>query len=95
GVCDVLTNWWAPLIAKPPGWLFESPYQAYAVVTMCRVRYTLAHGDVLSKPGAARWALEHLDPIWHELIRRAAVRSGCGYDETAAFVRETLASASC
>jgi hypothetical protein len=95
GVCDVLTNWWAPMLERPPDWLFEPRYCAYAVVTMCRVRYTLATGDVASKPAAARWALEHVEPERHALIRRGAVRADCGYAETVAFVRETLGVASC
>jgi len=95
GVCHVLTIWWAPMLAQPPAWLFEPPYQAYAVVTMCRVRYTLDCDDVVSKPAAAEWALAQLEPEWHSLIRRAVAREDCGYDETVAFVRATLASASC
>ena len=31
-------------------------YRAYAVLTMCRIRYTLHTGTVTSKPQAARWA---------------------------------------
>jgi hypothetical protein len=95
GVCDVLTNWWAPMLERPPEWLFEPRYCGYAVVTMCRVRYTLATGDVAAKPAAAGWALEHVEPERHDLIRRSAVRADCGYEETVAFVRETLGVASC
>ncbi len=83
------------MLARPPKRLLEAPYRAYAVVTMCRVRHTLESGDVVSKPEAARWALEHVGPRWHDLIGRAAGYGECGYDETVAFVRETLASASC
>jgi hypothetical protein len=94
-VCDVLTNWWVPMLTRPPERLLEAPYRAYAVVTMCRMRYTLETGDVVSKPDAARWALEHVAPDWHDLIQRAAARGECAYEETVAFVRSTLAVASC
>jgi hypothetical protein len=61
------------------------------VLTMCRVRYTLAEGDVVSKRAAADWALSHVEAKWRDLI----ARDECGYEETVDFVRDTLASASC
>ena len=36
-------------------------YQSYVVLTVCRMLYTLAHGTVVSKPIAARWAVATLD----------------------------------
>ena len=36
-------------------------YQAYAILSMCRVLYTLEFGTVVSKPAAARWAQGTLD----------------------------------
>jgi predicted nucleotidyltransferase len=95
GVWDILLNWWTPRLAADDDRLDDARYRAYAVVTMCRMRYTLATGDVVSKPAAAEWALVHVAENWHDLIRRAAARGECGYDETVAFVRDTLASASC
>jgi hypothetical protein len=95
GVCDVLTNWWARMLERPPERLLDRAYRAYAVVTMCRVRYTLESADVVSKPVAARWALEHVEPPWHPLIERAAAYGECDYDETVDFVRATLAVANC
>jgi hypothetical protein len=95
GVCDVLTSWWAPMLAEPPAWLHEEQYRHYAVVTMCRVRFTLARNAVVSKPEAAEWATAHVDAKWRDLIARAAARGACGYEETMAFVRETLDDASC
>jgi hypothetical protein len=95
GVRDVLAEWWRPMLDRPPERLLDAAYRAYAVVTMCRMRYTLAHGEVLSKPVAAAWAFEHVSSRWHDLIRRAAGRGECGYEETVALVRETLASANC
>ncbi len=51
-------------------------YQPYAVLTMCRMLHTLEHGVIVSKPAAARWALETLPSEWHELIARALRRRG-------------------
>ena len=62
---------------------------------MCRVRFTLGTGAVVSKPEAAQWALTHEDARWGDLISRATARGECGYDETVAFVRATLDEASC
>ena len=62
---------------------------------MCRVRFTLAERHVVSKPKVARWALEHVEREWRPLIECAAVHGDCDYDETVAFVRSTLAAASC
>jgi predicted nucleotidyltransferase len=95
GVCDILENWWKPMLARPTESFHEALYRAYAVVTMCRVRYTLETGAVVSKPAAAEWAVGRLDPGWSDLIARAAARGDCGYDETVAFVRATLDDASC
>ena len=41
------------------------------VVTLCRLLYTLEVGAVASKPGAARWARQTLEPHWSALIERA------------------------
>lgn len=46
--------------------------QAYLVVTLCRILYTLETGAVVSKPRAVEWALRSLEPRWHELVVRAA-----------------------
>lgn len=94
GVCALVDEWW-----RPGGgawrWFHDLPYRRYAVLTMCRVRYTLAEGDVVSKPVAAQWALSHVASHRHDLIRRASARGECAYDETLAFVRDTVVLASC
>jgi predicted nucleotidyltransferase len=95
GVRDILVHWWRPMLDRPPDDLLDARYRAYAVVTMCRMRFTLAVGDVISKPAAAAWAVEHVDLRWHDLIRRAAARGDCGYEEAVAFVRDTFEAASC
>lgn len=66
----VLREWWAPQVENPFR-LQDSEYQAYAVLTMCRARYTLETGTVASKPVAARWAQGRLGSRWRGLIDRA------------------------
>lgn len=46
-------------------------YQSYIVLTQCRMRYTMAHGAIVSKPAAARWAQAMLGEPWAGLIARA------------------------
>ncbi|MBI4499489.1 MAG: DUF4111 domain-containing protein [Chloroflexi bacterium] len=45
--------------------------QTYSVLTLCRMLYTLHHGDVVSKPLAAAWAMRSLDRRWAPLIEHA------------------------
>ena len=42
----------------------------WAVLGPARLHYTLATGEVTSKSGAGRYAIEHF-PAWAELTRRA------------------------
>jgi predicted nucleotidyltransferase len=69
-VAGVLREWWQPMLADP-AWIRTREYEAFATLTMCRALYALAHGDIVSKPVAARWALQTLDDRWAELIDRA------------------------
>ena len=93
-VRDLVANWWVPMLDEASRF-DDAAYRRYMVLTMCRVRFTLAERDVVSKPKAACWALGHVEREWRPLIERAAVRGDCDYDETVAFVRSTLAAASC
>ncbi len=63
--------WWWQLQLDDPSRVAESAYQAYTVLSMCRILYTMRHGAILSKPAAARWALNTLDPQWAGLIKLA------------------------
>lgn len=65
-----LQDWWAPQLLDPHR-LLAREYQAYALLTMCRARYTLEFGRVVSKPVAAAWAKTQLDPAFHPVIDRA------------------------
>lgn len=89
----LLREWWAWQIDDHRN-LRDDAYQAYAVLTVCRARYTLATGAIASKPAAARW-LAAQEPRFAVLIGRAlAWRPGMrmtALDETVALLRATLA----
>jgi predicted nucleotidyltransferase len=70
-VCSSLREWWSPPF--PSLERFQSvEYQAYAILTMCRSLFVLEHGQVASKPEAARWAQPALGEPWSRLITDAA-----------------------
>lgn len=51
----------------------ESCYsQAYAILTLCRALYTVKNGEQISKPAAARWAMDYL-PEYREVIQSALI----------------------
>ncbi|MGE5249240.1 MAG: aminoglycoside adenylyltransferase domain-containing protein [Bacteroidota bacterium] len=68
----ILEDWLVRLHEKP-GQIRSRGYQSYIVLTVCRVLYTLQHGEVTSKRLAAQWAAGHLDSRWAGLIDRAWV----------------------
>lgn len=51
----------------------ESCYcQAYAILTLCRALFTIQNGEQISKPAAARWAMEFV-PEYKDVIRNALI----------------------
>jgi len=52
-------------------WMKPAKYQAFTVLTMCRALYALEHGEVVTKPRAAAWAMASLDRRWVPLISDA------------------------
>lgn len=66
----ILGAWWLPQLDDHSN-LHNDEYQAYAILTMCRILYTLEHGRVVSKSNAARWAQANLGNQWSGLIERA------------------------
>lgn len=64
---------WTKQILDDPAEITSRGYQSYTVLTLCRILYTLEHGTLVSKPVAAKWAQEMLDPRWRPLIERAWV----------------------
>lgn len=71
-VVNLMRVWWAPM-CRDPVHLRHRGYQTYAVLTMCRVLYTLETGSVVSKPAAARWTRETMGVPWTRLIAAALV----------------------
>ena len=70
-VAGILLGWWSTHILAHPDELLRPGYQPYAVLTMCRSLYCFENRALVSKPFAARWAMEHLDARWKPLIERA------------------------
>lgn len=66
----LLRDWWAPMIDDPVR-LQQRGYQAYAVLTMCRVLHTFATGTIVPKPVAARWVQATYERRWIAFIERA------------------------
>ncbi len=89
----ILREWWLPQLHDPAR-LHSGEYQAYAILTMCRVLYTLQYGTVVSKSVAARWAQEALGERWTALIEQALVWHHDApldnLNETLHFIRYTL-----
>lgn len=69
-VVTLMDEWWSTMLSDPTPLQYVG-YQVYAVLTMCRILYTLATGSIASKPVAARWAQETLAANWSTLIERA------------------------
>jgi hypothetical protein len=92
-VRGILRDWWAPMFDDHTR-LRTLIYQRYAVISMCRMLYTLEHGMVVPKTVAARWAQETLDERWQPLIawyvRGSSAAKPDKLDEVVAFVRETV-----
>lgn len=70
---DMLEKWWRPLL-DDPAWLNEREKQPFAILSMCRSLYTLEHGEIASKPVAARWAQQTRGEQWRRLIDWALTR---------------------
>jgi hypothetical protein len=52
-------------------WRDRLSYRVYAVLTLCRILFSVQTGKVAPKERAARWAIDHVPADWHDLIRRA------------------------
>ena len=89
---------WAARLLQNPAQLEQRGYQSYVILTLCRVRYTLHTGTVVSKHVAARWAQEALDTRWQTLIERAVAgrhdpdcaASAADVNGTLELIRDTL-----
>ena len=75
-MCNNLGIYWAP--KADTLWLFlSSAWVAFAVLTLCRILYTMDRHTVTSKRGAAEYTLGILPEEWNRLVREALrVHSG-------------------
>lgn len=69
-VSDIM-NTWIKGFLDDPRILGNRGYQAYTVLTLCRILHTYEHGTIVSKPVAAEWAKRALPPEWSPLVERA------------------------
>ncbi len=92
-VAGLINEWWKPQLDEHTR-LESEEYRTYAVLTMCRMLYTLKQGEIIPKPDAARWAQTHLERHWAGLIDQAlAWKQGDtlpALPETLEFIRYTL-----
>lgn len=73
---DMMAVWWE-LMLDDPAPLDSDGYRAYAIMTMCRVLYTMETGDILPKGAAVEWAIKRLDDEHARLAKLAgANRNG-------------------
>ena len=71
---EAIAGMWLEQARHDPEWLDwvrRRDAQAFVVLTLCRLLYSLGTGGVPSKPAAARWAQEALGPRWAALIERS------------------------
>ena len=84
-----IAEWW-PRFLIDPAELHPRGYRSYIVLTGCRMLYTLKYGTVASKPLAARWAQDALDPRWSALIAWAVTARHGPYTEDQDNLSEAL-----
>jgi hypothetical protein len=98
-VADIAGMWLKQASEDPSWleWLRDRHSQSFVILTLCRMLYSLATGDVASKPTATRWARITLGAPWADLIARSLAMqhdtealSQRDEDDTIAFIRYTL-----
>lgn len=89
----ILNEWWAPMLSNTSR-LENCEYQAYSVLTMCRILYMFKHGTVVSKKIAGEWVREKLCNRWSKLIEQAMLwKKGQSFNNingTMKFIRFTI-----
>ena len=87
----VILDGWVAQILEEPAKIKQRGGQTYAVLSICRILYTLRYGTVVSKQKAARWAEETLSNRWMPLIEQTwEGRNNPGADASPDEVNETL-----
>lgn len=82
---------WGRYICQKPDIIAQPGYQSYAVLTICRILYTLNAGDIVSKREAAEWASSALENRWDPLVTKALLDRQSPTTPSQAEVEETLA----
>jgi hypothetical protein len=93
-VVDLLREWWAPMLADASR-LQHWGYRCYAVLTMCRILYSVDRGTVVSKRRAASW-VQTVEPRWMGVIAAALAWSPTtppDLPDTLALIRHTVEGA--
>jgi hypothetical protein len=91
---DAITGRWLEQAGHDPEWLEwvrRLEAQSFVVLTLCRMLYSIETGDVASKPAAARWARQSLEPHWLGLIDRALANQHTQGEVASQEVEDTLA----
>ncbi len=89
-----ITGEWLDGSRRDPAWIAwvrVRSSQAFVVLTLCRLLYSLERGGIASKPAAACWAIETLGSHWEALIRRSLAGQHDGQEITNSELEETLA----
>ena len=66
----IMRDWLTEMLAEPDA-LNNRWYQTYAVISYCRMLYTMREGTITSKLQAVRWGQDKLESRWNGLIERA------------------------
>ncbi|HJS19224.1 MAG TPA: aminoglycoside adenylyltransferase domain-containing protein [Anaerolineales bacterium] len=89
-VLDGIPLWFNPIL-EDPSEINKRGYQSFFVLSLCRMLYTLKHGEILSKQAAAEWAKANLEARWTPLIDRALIgRLNPDLDAEAEDIKGTL-----
>ena len=89
-----ITGLWLEQAKNDPTWLpwlRQRDAQAFVILTLCRLLYSLATGSVASKPRAAQWAQKAFEGPWATLIERTLARQHEAGNITQNEEAETLA----
>lgn len=78
---------WEPKISDA-AWLNNSHYQAYLVLNLCRILYTVMCAKTGTKKVSAEWVKNKFGSAWHPLIDAAQQWK---YGMTVSFKKETIA----
>ena len=65
-------------------------YQRYAVLSMCRVLYTLEHHTLVSKPVAASWAKQRFGSPYDTIIDKAVAGLTANLEEAQEMIKMTV-----